>query len=161
MHRTIRLTRFALPVIVAAALVVGGAGQSAAEQVLVKVVPGNGESVTRAPEEVVLTFAEPLQNATVTTSVVTPSGSQDVRPQVSGSDVTVPLPDVGPGEYVVRYQVSPGEARGETGFTVLAAGEQPPAAPTGPSSWWLLGGAVLVAGFALAVVRTVRLWRDR
>jgi methionine-rich copper-binding protein CopC len=159
-HRPVRLVRRALPLIAAAGLVLGAAGPAVAEQVLVKVVPGNGESVSRAPDEVVLTFAEPLTDATVTTSVVTPPGSQDVRPQVSGNDVTIPVPDAGPGQYVVRYQVTPGQARGETGFTVLAAGEKPPA-PSAPSPWWLVGGAVLVAGVGLVVVRMVRLWRDR
>ncbi|HEX5510863.1 MAG TPA: copper resistance CopC family protein [Actinomycetales bacterium] len=161
MHRPVRLARRALPLIAAAALVVGVAGPAIAEQVLVKVVPGNGESVTRTPDEVVLTFAEPLTDATVTTSVVTPSGSEDVRPQLNGNDVTIPVPDAGPGQYVVRYQVTPGQARGETGFTVLAAGEKPPPAPGPPSAWWLVGGAVLIGGIGLVVVRMVRLWRDR
>lgn len=161
MRRLVRLARRVLPLVAAAALALGVAGPAVAEQVLVKVVPGNGESVTRTPEEVVLTFAEPLANATVTTSVVTPSGAQDVRPQVSGNDVTIPVPDTGPGQYVVRYRVTPGQAQGETGFTVLAAGEKPPPAPSGASAWWLAGGAVLVGGLALVLVRTVRLWRDR
>ncbi len=161
MHRPVRLVRRALPLVAAAGLILGAAGPAVAEQVLVKVVPGNGESVTRTPEEVVLTFAEPLTDATVTTSVLTPSGPQDIRPQVSGNHVTVPVPDAGPGQYVVRYRVTPGQAQGETGFTVLAAGEKPPPAPAGPSAWWLVGAAVLVGGFGLVLVRMVRLWRDR
>lgn len=135
-------------------------GPAAAEQVLVDVVPGNGEFLQSTPAEVRLTFAEPLDDATVTVTVHSPSGVQDARPQVGGRDVTVAVRDDGPGQYRVEYAVSPGEARGETAFQVLAAGEQPPEQPAG-SPWWWVAGVVMLGGLAIAIGWTVRQWRSR
>lgn len=130
-----------------------------AEQVLVTVTPGNGESVRATPEEAVLTFSEPLGSATVTVAVRTPDATTDVTPLVSGRTVTVPITDAGPGEYVVDYAVQPGTAHGQTGFTVLAAGQSAPEPPAS-SPWWLVAMLVAVGGLALAVGATVRRWRQ-
>lgn len=141
-----------------AAAVTLAAAPAAADQVLQAVTPGNGEAVGQAPDEVVLTFAEPLGDATVSVTLTTPEGRQDVEPTVQGRDATVPVEDAGPGQYVVAYALEPGPAQGETGFTVLAPGESAPEeAPASP--WWSVAVVVLVGGLVAAVVGTVLRWR--
>jgi methionine-rich copper-binding protein CopC len=141
-----------------AAAVTLAAAPATADQVLQAVRPGNGATLEHAPDEVVLTFAEPLDGTTVSVTVTTPEGRQDVEPTVAGRDVTVPVEDGGPGQYVLAYALEPGPAQGETGFTVLAPGESPPVEqPTSP--WWSVAGVALVAGLVAAVVGTVLRWR--
>lgn len=146
--------------LLAAAVVVGGATAAAAEQVLVDVVPGNGASVERVPEQVELTFAESLDGAQVTVSLDTPEGPEDVVPRVQDRTVVIGVPDAGPGSYEVAYTVTPGQAQGTTGFTVLQAGQSAPQEVTA-SPWWFVTGALLLVGLAVALVRTLRGYRSR
>lgn len=141
-----------------AGTVVLSAAPAGADQVLQEVTPGNGDSLDRAPDEVVLTFAEPLVDTSVAVTVTTPEGRTDVQPRVEGRSVTVQIDDGGPGQYVVAYALEPGPARGETGFTVLKAGESAPEQPA-PSAWWQVAFLVLLAGLVVALVGTVLRWR--
>lgn len=137
-----------------------GSTSAAADQVLVQVEPGNGESLERAPERLVLTFAEPLAEAQVTVALSTPEGNEDVTPRVEGRTVVVGMPDAGPGAYELRYQVTPGQAQGSTGFTVREPGQSAPEDPAA-SPWWFITGAALLVLLALVLVRTVRGLRQR
>jgi methionine-rich copper-binding protein CopC len=130
------------------------------EQVLAAVTPGNGDFVATVPDEVVLTFAEPLDGTTVSVTLRAPSGEMPVTPQVRDRQASVPVPPGGPGEYVVEYVVTPGDSRGQTGFTVLAAGESAPAAEP-RSAWWMVGGALLLVGVGVVLSRIALLWRRR
>jgi copper resistance protein C len=143
--------------VLAAAVTLSGS-PATADQVLQSVTPGNGDVLDRAPDEVVLTFAETLEGTSVAVTVTTPEGSADVEPLVQGREVTVPIEDGGPGQYVVGYVLRPGPARGETGFTVLEAGESAPEEPA-PSPWWQVSLLVVLAGLVAAVVGTVLRWR--
>lgn len=131
---------------------------AADEQRLVAVSPGNGEFVAAVPERVRLTFAEPLDLFMVRVSVRTPSGDQAVAAAVSGTDLTFTAPPEGPGHYVVDYVVTPGHARGQTGFTVLAPGETAPQEQR-TSPLWAVTGVLVVLGIGFVLVRLVRLWR--
>lgn len=137
-----------------------GPASAAADQVLVQVEPGNGASLERAPEQLVLTFAESLDGAQVTVTLRTPEGEEDASPRVDGRAVVVSVPDAGPGTYEVRYEVTPGQAQGSTGFTVLGAGETAPDQPTA-SPLWFISGAALLGLLVVVLVRTVRSLRQR
>ncbi|MFP5347956.1 MAG: copper resistance protein CopC [Actinomycetes bacterium] len=127
-------------------------------QRLVAVSPANGELVAAVPEQVRLTFAEPLESFSVRLSVRTPSGEQAVSASLAGTDAVFSAPHEGPGHYVVDYAVTPGDARGQTGFTVLAPGESAPRAQTA-SPLWAVAGVLLLVGVGFVLVRLVRSWR--
>lgn len=139
----------------------------AAEQGLRSVSPGNGEAVADVPEVVSLTFASDLP-ADVVVRVLPPpragaaaSGGPvqaQGEVQVDGAVVTAAVPAAGPGGYTVEYTV--GSLSGETGFTVLAPGQDPPPAPGGTTAGAVVSIALAVALLAV-VVLTVRRWTRR
>ncbi|GAB2689215.1 copper resistance CopC family protein [Thalassiella azotivora] len=144
-----------LVAVVAATLLLAGAGPASASPVLERVVPGNGASVQRTPDQVVLTFSRRLDETVVAVTLTTPEGQDEVTPRVDGRSVSVSVPDDGPGEYLVSYRLTPGPAEGETVFTVLAPGESAPAEQRA-SIWWFVTGAGLLVLLVLVLVRTLR-----
>ncbi len=125
------------------------------EQTVVAITPDNGASLTQAPGQVELTFAETVAGAEVSASTTDPQGSTtEAEVSVQGSTVQVPVADVGPGDYTVQFQVD--QLSGSTVFTQLSPGQ--PAPVEGSSYGPLLVGAVLLA-LLLVTALTLRGWR--
>ena len=143
----------------------------AAHAELVSSTPAANASLVEAPEEIVLTFTEPIDPATAVLRVLGPEGRDlaDVGAAVVDADateLTATLPALAPGTYTVSYQVvSAVDGHATAGiyaFLVDPTGtEAPPAA--GPQSSspsvdlstvvarWIALAAVLVALGALVM----------
>lgn len=129
----------------------------ASEQTVVAITPENGGSLREAPVQVELTYVRPLDGADVSATSTGPSAAaSDVEVAVDGSTVVVPVTDGGPGDYTVSVTVD--GATSSTGFTVLAAGQEP--ADEVVSYGPVVVGVVLLAILLVAVV-TVRRWFAR
>lgn len=149
--------------------VVGGAGvagTAAASTTLVEVDPGNGATLDRAPSEAVLIFATELDAARALATVTVPGQrSRDVRPEVDGARMVVPVPSAGDGDYVVGYTAAAADGgpdaevvSGEVGFAVTPDGVAPDTGGTAP---WALGALAAVGLGIVVVVRAVRGVRGR
>ncbi len=126
----------------------------ASEQTVVAIAPENGGSLREVPAQVELTYVRPLGDADVSATGTGPSAAAtDVEVSVEDSTVVVPVADGGPGDYTVSVTVD--GATSSTGFTVLAAGQEPvdEVVSYGP----VLVGVVLLAILVVAVL-TVRRW---
>jgi methionine-rich copper-binding protein CopC len=129
-----------LAVLACAVVAVGlGAAPAAAHDEIVGTTPADGSTVETAPDEVVLTFAEPaaaLGTQVVVTGPDAVTVSQgDVR--LVGTTVVQPLVGTRPaGAYRVDWRVTSVDGHPVTGtFTFTAAGPLPaPIASTPPTS---------------------------
>lgn len=143
------------------ALSVWGASAASASTTLVEVEPANGDTLERAPSEVVLTFATELDPVRTLATVTAPGGrARDVRAEVDGNRLVVSLPSSGDGDYVVGYSaVATGAGpaaevvSGEVGFAVTPDGV---AADTGGAAPWTVAALAALALGVVVLVRTVR-----
>lgn len=78
-----------------------------AHTALASVSPEDGSRLTQAPEQVVLTFSEPVSSSFATVTVTGPTGpATEDRAQVSGTTVTQRLTAVASsGDYTVAFRV--------------------------------------------------------
>lgn len=143
----------------------------AAHAELVTSSPGANASLIEPPDEVVLTFTEPIDPATAVVEVLDPearpvAGIGEAKVDASATELTVGLPALEPGTYTVTYQVVSavdGHATaGILAFLVDPSGtEAPPVAGPGSSSpsvdtatvvaRWVALSAILVALGALVM----------
>jgi len=148
----------------------GGAGQAAAHNSLVRSDPANGASLSSGPQRVVLTFDQPVQAGFNTITVTGPDGTQWNSGEVwtSGNTASTAVVPLGPaGEYVIAYRVVSADGHPVTGtlrFRLTQAGNGTPApssaagtnggdADGGAPVWpWVLVAVVLLgAGVAVAL----------
>ena len=115
-----------------------GAGVAAAHSVVTSSNPANGSSVAVGPDQVTITFNEPLQSSFATLTVVGPDGNL-----WSKGDPTVAGPHgqrrrsvtLGPtGEYTIAYRVTSADGHPVSGtrtFTLTEQGSGTPGAKPG------------------------------
>lgn len=100
------------------------AAPASAHVALVRITPGRGAQLTKAPREVVLQFNAPVNPAFAAVVVSTTAGLMVARgkPTVQGAEVTQPLrPDMASGVYRVAYRVVSVDGHplsGESTFTL-------------------------------------------
>ena len=125
----------ALAMVIGLVLTVAGASPAAAHNSLVSADPADGASLATGPQQVRLTFDQPVQRGFTT---VTVTGPEDTRweggePDVSGSSVTTPVRPLGPaGDYVVGYRIVSADGHPVSGtlkFRLTTAGAGTPAEP--------------------------------
>jgi methionine-rich copper-binding protein CopC len=174
--------------LVAAALLLGAAvaaqlaaaAPALAHDELVSTDPAAGSTVPAAPDEVVLTFAEPPLTLGLGVDVTGPGGTVSTgAPTLDGSTVHQQLaPGAPAGSYTVRWRVTADDGHpvsGSFAFVVssgatsatsagsaptgVAASSSPNADPrdtASPLLWWSIVGAaavLIVAGATLALTR--------
>ena len=151
-----------------------GAATALAHNVLVSSDPAEGARLDTGPEQVTLTFDQPVRLAFNTVTMVGPDGSHwiDAPVRVEGPTVTAPVHELGPaGTYTIGYRilsadghpvsnkvtfeltkpgngtpVSPPEAAGEQDSSEQGSGSGAPVWP------WIAGAVVLVLlGLGLAL----------
>ena len=99
--------------LLAAILILGAhSGPAGAHSVLIESSPKDKEVLSRAPVEVVLRFSAKIEKPLTRLSLTAGNGRViplPAAPQKAGSDapdrLVIPLPSLGPGEYVLRYTV--------------------------------------------------------
>lgn len=165
--------RLAAVVTLAALAGILGAGQAAAHNSLVSADPADGASLPAGPQQVRLTFDQPVQRQFATVTVTGPGNTRwdGGETVVSGNSVTAPVHPLGPaGEYLVGYRIVSADGHPVSGtlkFRLTAAGTGTPAEPSpssttpgaGPANgvipaWPLLAAVVLLllgAGVLLAL----------
>lgn len=167
-------------VLAVAALTVGvlfaGAGTALAHDVLLNTDPADGAKVSAGPQEVRLSFNEPVRPGYDTVTVVGPGQTYwtDTAPQIAGSSVIEPLRELGPaGDYIVSYRVLSDDGHpveGRFTFTLTKPGSGTPVPPpkntetaanqassAGMPIWpWLVAAVVLVAVGLLLALRLGR-----
>lgn len=156
-----------------------GPGTALAHNVLLNTDPADGATASTGPQQVRLSFNEPVLPRYNTVTVVGPGQTywSDAPPQIEGSNVIEPVHELGPaGVYVVSYRILSNDGHpveGRVTFTLTKPGNgipvPPPAnvaaAPSqangGTSIWpWLLAAVVLVA-VAVGVLLARRLGSAR
>lgn len=134
-----QLFALAATVLVAAVTLLATAGPAAAHATLVGTDPVEGTVLPDAPEQVTLTFSEPVRlTAQEITVYDAEGGAIDSETTSSGSEVTVALPgsaDLADGTYVVGWYVVSADGHPISGSLTFSIGERsdevaaPPAAP--------------------------------
>ena len=105
-----RVSRLLAVVALVAATVVVPAGVAQAHALLVNSTPSDGASVETSPDRLVLKFSEPVTVAATTVEVFDSQGVAHRAGPASSSggksadEVTVPLPDLAPDRYLVRWR---------------------------------------------------------
>ncbi|MGW4482005.1 copper resistance CopC family protein [Rhodococcus triatomae] len=161
-----RMRVLAVTVLTALAALLG-VGVAGAHSAVIGVDPESGTSVSAGPEQVTVTFNEPLQTSFATLTVVGPDANlwSKGEPTVSGPTISVPVGELGPaGEYTIAYRVTSADGHPVTGtstFTLTEAGSGTPGATLGSSSessddsggvplWPFVVAAVVLFGGGLA-----------
>ena len=165
----------AVVALMATALIVGQ-GTALAHDVLLNTDPADGGQVSASPQEVRLSFNEPVQPGYDTVTVVGPGQTYwtDAPPQIAGSTVIEPVHPLGPtGSYVVSYRILSHDGHpveGKVTFTLTKPGTGTPvprpngtvaatsqANAGGMPIWpWLVAAVVLVAAGLLLALRLGR-----
>jgi copper resistance protein C len=144
-----------------------GVGVAGAHSAVVGVDPETGSSIAAGPEQVTVTFNEPLQTSFAALTVVGPDGNLWSKgdPTVSGPTISVPVGELGPvGEYTIAYRVTSADGHpvsGTSTFTLTEEGSGTPGAAAGSSSessddsgsvplWPFVVAGVVVFGGGLA-----------
>ncbi|MFD1812259.1 copper resistance CopC family protein [Rhodococcus gannanensis] len=144
-----------------------GVGVAGAHSAVVGVDPETGSSIAAGPEQVTVTFNEPLQTSFAALTVVGPDGNLWSKgdPTVSGPTISVPVGELGPvGEYTIAYRVTSADGHpvsGTSTFTLTEEGGGTPGAAAGSSSessddsgsiplWPFVVAGVVVFGGGLA-----------
>jgi methionine-rich copper-binding protein CopC len=131
--------RLAAVVTLAALAGLLGAGQAAGHDSLVSADPADGATLPAGPQQVRLTFDQPVQREFATITVTGPGNTRwdSGEAVVSGNSVTAPVRPLGPpGEYVVGYRIVSADGHPVSGtltFRLTAAGAGTQAGPP-PSS---------------------------
>lgn len=161
--------------LVVTALVVGQ-GTALAHDTLLNTDPADGARMSVGPQEVRLSFNEPVRPGYDTVTVVGPGGTYwtDAPPRIAGSTVIEPVHELGPaGAYVISYRVLSNDGHpveGKVTFDLTKPGTGTPVpAPNGTVAatsqanaggmpvWpWLVGAVVLVAVGLLLALRLGR-----
>ncbi len=84
-------------------------------------IPADQSTVEAAPDEVSLTFSEPVRLTAVTVQTGTGSESLEVSAAEAAEEFTVALPRLAPGEYVIEWRALSADTHvvsGEIRFTV-------------------------------------------
>lgn len=159
-----------------AATLLFGQGTALAHDVLLNTDPADGAKVSVGPQEVRLSFNEPVRPGYDTVTVVGPGGTYwtDVPPRIAGPTVVEPVHELGPvGAYVVSYRILSEDGHpveGKVTFTLTKPGTGTPVPPpngtaaaaspapaTGTPVWpWLVAAVVLVAVGLLLALRLGR-----
>lgn len=148
----------------------GFAGNALAHNVLIDSSPKQGAQVDAGPNQVTLTFDQPVQEGEQFNSIVVigPNGDhwEGGKATVDGRTVSAPLRPLGPaGQYKIGYQILSNDGhpvRSEVTFTLTKAGTGTPTPGTtavpqdnsgGVPVWvWIAGAVVLLAaGVTLAL----------
>lgn len=160
------------------------AGPASAHAALIGSDPAAGASMAAGPQQVSLTFSEPVQPGFTVVTVVGPDGRQwqAAEPTADGAVVSVPVRPLGPaGEYTIGYRVLSADShpvQGSISFTLTepgpaaaaapsaapapadaapAATDSPAAAGGGAPIWpWLVGAGVLLVLGVVAALRFSR-----
>lgn len=145
-----------------------GAGVAGAHSAAISTDPESGASVATGPDQVSVTFNEPVQASFATLTVVGPDGNLWSKgdPTVSGPTVSVPVGELGPvGEYTIAYRVTSADGHpvsGTSTFTLTAEGTGTPGAQVGGDTsesgedsggvplWPFIVAAVVLFGGGLA-----------
>jgi copper resistance protein C len=124
----IGLLRGVTALVLSAAVAVGAATAAAAHTELRRSDPAVGQTLTRAPRAVTLTFSGPVLAVGAIVRVMGPGGEVgDRRPTVRGATVTQPLnADLPNGSYITSWRLSANDGHVQSGtltFLLAAAGE--------------------------------------
>src|SRR5581483_12053170 len=96
---------FALSALCAALMLLGWSNSARAHTHLEKSVPANGSVLTTAPENIVLTFAEPARLTALSLRKNSePAQKLAPLPSATARELTVALPRLTPGKYVVSWR---------------------------------------------------------
>ncbi|MDA3629033.1 copper resistance protein CopC [Saccharopolyspora sp. WRP15-2] len=164
----------------AMAALFGGAGTALAHNVLVDSDPKEGAQLSVGPQQVRLTFDQPVRagEGYNTVNVVGPDGTYwtDGQVKVEGNSVTMPVRELGPaGTYTIGYRILSNDGHpvpGKVTFTLTQPGKGTPAAPPqqadrpdqsaesgGMPVWpWIVGAVIVVA---LGLVLALRLGKPK
>jgi copper resistance protein C len=182
------MTRLLTALALAVGVLLAGAAPALAHNVLVSTDPPNGASVAVGPQQVRLTYDQPVQTGSVTAfNTVTVTGPNGTRWEtgtvtVEGNTVTAPLHPLGPaGAYTIAYRILSADGHpveGTVRFTLTTAGTgtpTPPAANQPPTTsaqgshgnggmpvWpWIVGAAALLTIGVVLALRIGRTHGDR
>lgn len=168
------MNRLIAVVAVVIASLLGTAGPALAHNVFVESDPADGAQVDTGPEEVRLTFDQPVRAGEEynTVNVIGPEGAYwtEGTVRVEGNSVFAPVRELGPaGTYTVGYRILSNDGHpvpGKVTFTLTEPGGGTPAPPPqgaedsaeqqaegGMPVWpWIAGAALLlVLGLVLAL----------
>lgn len=165
--------RSAVPRVLVVALLavlvgLGGTGTALAHNQLIDSTPEDGAQVESGPDEVRLTYDQPVREGYNTVNVIGPDGSYwtDDEVRVEGNEVVAPVRDLGPaGTYTVGYRILSNDGHPVTGkvtFDLTQEGNGTPAPPPEEATeedsgdipvWPWVAGAVVLAlvGLGLAL----------
>ncbi|MEE4023537.1 copper resistance CopC family protein [Gordonia sp. PKS22-38] len=158
--------------VVVGVLLTGGFGflatpTASAHSQVVSSDPEDGSTVQTAPQQVTITFNEPLQETFAVLTVVGPDGNfwQDGEAIVDGPRLSVALRELGPaGTYTLNYRVTSADGHpvdGQRTFELTTAGSGTPGpvadsaadeSDGGPPLWPFIVGAVVLLVGGLGVV---------
>lgn len=134
------IRRLATALVLTAAATIATATPAFAHAKLIASTPTAGESLAAPPQQISLTFSEPVTPAANTVTIAGTDGSSWTvgQPAIAGAVVTVPVQPVGPaGAYTLTWQVvsSDGdEINGTIAFTMAVAAAPPTTSTTVPTS---------------------------
>ncbi len=173
--------RLAAALLLSGVAVVATATPAFAHAELIASDPAQGAALPAPPQQVALTFNEPVTPAADPVTITGPEGASWTvgTPSIAGAMVTAPVQPSGPaGAYTLTYRVvsdDGDEVTGTVAFTLTTAATTttnpttaaptttaPAAAPTsdtddGVPAWvWILGAAVLLAIGVLVALRLAR-----
>ncbi|MFC7489337.1 MULTISPECIES: copper resistance CopC family protein [unclassified Knoellia] len=114
-----------------------GALPASAHSRLISISPADGASVPASPQEIVLTFNEPINPQFVTVRVTDGEGGEVVGEKAStqGAKVTLPVGDpIAAGTYNVVYRVVSADSHPISGSTRFTVAGDPAAPPSSPSA---------------------------
>lgn len=129
MKRVLAVTALTVTVLLA------GAGTAVAHDVLINTDPTDGAKVSVSPQEIRLSFNDPVRPQYDTVTVVGPGQTYwtDAPPQITGSTVIEPVHELGPaGAYAVSFRVLSADGHpveGRVTFTLTTPGSGTPVPP--------------------------------
>jgi copper transport protein len=119
----------ALLAVLTIALLLGGAAPALAHAVLVESVPADRSALTAPPDEVRLTFSEPVEAVPGALRVFDAEAERvDLGPEVGDDPAVVAValpPDVPDGGYVVTYRVTSADSHVIAGVLTFTVGDAP------------------------------------
>jgi copper transport protein len=103
-------------------VLVGWSALSLAHTHLVKAIPANGSTVSTAPPNFVLTFAEPVKLTTLALQKdAEPAQKLGPLPAVAAAEISIPAPQLKAGKYVLSWRALSDDGHvmpGKVSFTV-------------------------------------------
>ncbi len=179
-----RILRLSIALLLSGTALVAAATPALAHAELTDSTPAEGASLPAAPQQIQLTFSEPVMLASDPVTIAGPDGASWTvgQPTVAGAVVTAPVQPAGPvGPYTLIYRVLADDGdpvNGAVRFTIIAAATPTTATTTSPPSaiqsatpqasstsnsdggipvWvWIVGAAVMLAVGLLVALRVAR-----